>query len=376
MTLNRADEWKRAVLCGLRIDGNVLRGIDNDGSIADSALMVTSSIDSFEHDHAWDQISFDWTFASNTNCRVSCFASNTNLLELEGETVNFDEWLADEKNTAPERAKRSAHMFTQIMTQDGDGLLSCRGRYLWIRLDVLTQDRAGFTLRSIKLRLPGERIVGYLPDIYRRGAAEDEFLHRFMAVFDSIFFRIENDINRIGEKLDYRTASTEMLAYLAAWLGINGRTASAEALRTQIGSAVHEYRTSGTREGLLRAIERQTGIVPIIVEYFQVEKMVREGRDKLTYTNLFGSNPYRVHIILPEHLISSKERIDALDSKIRSCVPAHVEFELLPLHMSFRLDRHTYLEINSYLSDFSNLVIEEKSTLYHDVYIGGQSDEK
>lgn len=348
ITLNRADEWERAVIHGLKVDGHILCGLENDELIANSASITTGCIDSYEHDHIWDAIIFDWSFAPNTSCRVSCFTSNS-----------------DEKTFIQEE-----EVFLPIKIQSGSGLLGCRGRYLWLRIEILTQDRTAFMLKSIKLRLPGERIIDYLPEIYRRGVDENDFFPRFMAIFDSIFFELENDIDHIGEKLDYRTAGEDMLSNLAAWLGINGRAVSAETLRAQIGSAVQEYRTSGTREGLIGAVKRQTGHTPVIVEYFQVEKMARQGRDRQTYTKLFGTNPYRIHIMLPEVAVNGKARIDALASKIRSCVPAYVEFEIIPLHMNFMLDRHTYLEINSYISDFSGLVIEEKSALYHDVYIG------
>ena len=374
ITLNRSSEWNRALVEGLAIDGHVLRGLENSGHIADSALMITGSIDSFEHEHIWDAIRFDWSFAPNTNCRISCFASNSKMMEFDGRRTDFDTWLTKEKD-AGRLAKQSAHMFTPARAYGSDGLLGCRGRYLWLRLDIVAQDRASFELRSIKLELPGERIISYLPDIYRKGIDERDFFYRFMAVFDSIFFSIEDDINRIGEKLDYRTADEDVLAYQAGWLGINERAASSEALREQIGSIVWEYRMSGTREGLALAVERQTGFKPIIVEYFQVEKMVREGRNRQTYKELFGSNPYKIFVMLPESSLTNRTKITVLTSRIRSCIPAHVDFEIISLQMNVRLDRHTYLEINSCLSDFSSMVVEERSILHHDIYIGGQTNE-
>ena len=376
ITLNRAEEWRRALLHGFVIDGHILRGAENSGLIADAAVMITGSIDSFEHDHVWKAVSFDWSLAPNTSCRISCFASNSKMMEIDGRRMDFDAWLADEKIAVEDRAGQLGHMFAPIRAHGGDGLLGCRGRFIWFRLDLIAQNRAGFSMRSIKLELPGEQIIDYLPDIYRKGLDENDFFSRFMTVFGSIFFAIEDDINRIGEKLDYRTADEDMLAYQAGWLGINGQAASFDAMREQIGSVLREYRMSGTREGLTRAVERQMGLRPIIVEHFQVDKMVREGRNRQTYYALFGTNPYKIHVMLPQQLLKSRAKIKGLSSRIRSCIPAHVEFEIVALQMSVRLDRHTYLEINSCLSDFSGMVVEEKSILYHDVYIGGQSDEK
>ena len=375
ITLNRESEWERALIDGFEIDGHTLRGLDNKGRMDAEALMITGSIDSFEHDHVWDRISFDWSHAPNTICRISCFASNTKKAELGGRQRDIDVWLKDEKKAADMRVRQLEHMFFPVRAHGSDGLLNCRGRYLWLRLDVIAQERMGFEMRSIKLEMPGERIIGYLPDIYRRGLDNEDFFCRFMKVFDSIFFSLEDDIVHIGKKLDYRTACEDMLTYQAGWLGIDRREVSGEALREQIGSVVWEYRMSGTREGLARMIERRTGLRPIIVEHFQVEKMIREGRNRRTYGALFGSNPYKILVLLPQHALTNRAKVTGLMTRIRSYIPAHVEFEVIPLQTNVRLDRHTYLEINSCLSDFSGMVVEERSTLDHDVYIGGRSDE-
>ena len=360
---------------GLRINGHVVEGLESDDPVADSAFLITGSIDSYEYDHIWDKINFDWSYAPNTSCRVLCYSSNTKVAEIEGKPVDFDKWLGKGKQSPLLYANRSEHLFSRIGTQDKDGLLCCRGRYLWLRIEIIAQKRAGFRLEAIRLRLPEEKLINYLPDIYRRDQKEDDFFPRFLSVFDSIFFEIEDSINQIGKKLDYRTADRPMLVYLASWLGIAEQTASPDALRAQIKSAVRDYRMSGTREGLQRAVENQTGFTPVIIEHFQVEKMAREGRDRQIYTGLFGTNPYKVCIMLPGEALSSKGKIAELTSRVRSCVPAHVEFEIIPLSNNVQLDRHTYLERNSALSDFSSMIVEERSVLY-DIYLGGEQDEK
>ena len=214
ITLNRSSEWARALLDGLKIEGHTLRGMENSGLTADAAHMISGSIDSFEHNHVWDRISFDWSFAPNTNCRISCFAANSKIVETDGEPVDFDNWLMDEKISAERRADIVKRLFTQVTELSGDGLLNCRGRYLWLKLDIAAQNRGSFELRSVSMTLPDEKITDYLPDVYRKGLVESDFFPRFMAIFDSIFFDLEDDIDRIGERLDYRIAGEDMLSTL------------------------------------------------------------------------------------------------------------------------------------------------------------------
>ena len=377
ITLNRSGEWARALLDGLEVRGHVLQGMENSGLTADSARMISGSVDSFDHDHVWNRISIDWSFAPNTSCRISCYASNSKIVETDdGEAIDLDVWLKDERVAPERRAGRIGHLFSPVKEISKDGLLNCRGRYLWLKLDIAAQDRGSFELRSISLTQPGEKITDYLPDIYRKGLDESDFFLRFMAVFDSIFFEMEEDINRIGEKLDYRSAGEDMLKYLATWIGAGGSAASGEALRERIAAAIPEYRMSGTREGLSRAVESQTGFKPMIVEHHQVEKMIYEGRDRHTYGELFGTNPYKIHIMLPQQAIMKRADVTGLTERVRACVPAHVEFDIVPMRQGIRLDVHTYLGINSVLSGYSGMVVEERSVLYHDVYIGGQQNEE
>ena len=378
ITLNRAGEWKRALTDGLKIEGHILKGLENSGATADSARMITGSVDSFEHDHIWDRVKFNWISGPNTSVRVFCFASNlktAGLPEDSGYPGGFDDRLAEAGKSEESKKKTfeiTESLFKPATSFDGDGLLNCRGRYLWLKLEIAAQDRGSFELHSVKLALPKEKIIDYLPDIYRKGLGENDFFARFMVVFDSIFFALEEDINKIGEKLDYRTANEKTLRYLASWLGAD-RFASelpAEKLRVWLGSAARKYGVSGTRDRLSRAIENQTGCVPVIVEHFQVESMIYEGRDRRTYSELFGTNPYKIHIMLPDYILAKRSGPAALAEKIKANIPAHVTFELVPLYQGIRLDLHTYLEINSYLGNYSSMVVEERSVLYNDVYIG------
>lgn len=386
ITLNRQSEWERALLIGLEIDGHIVRGASRSGGIADRAVMITGCIDSFDYDHIWDRINLVMETAPNTSCRISYLASNTDKQDIGGKLVDFNAWLIDGKISPEERVNKSEGLFTPIVTAqsagaqstgaEGDGLISSRGQYLWIRLDIIAENREAFILRSIKLKLPSEHITDYLPEVYTKGLTEKDFFPRFMAVYDSVFFDIEEDVDRIGQNLDYRTASAEMLAYQASWLGLGSAAASEDRLRSLIGSAVKELRMSGTKEGLECAVEEQTGHKPIIVEHFQVESMAREGKSRQTYGTLFGSNPYKVYIMLPEEALSSREKISAIASRVESCVPAHVEFEIVPLRSNVLLDRHTYLDVNTALGGYHGMVVEEKSTLHHDVFIDKKGEDK
>lgn len=370
ITLNRKSEWERALLIGLTIDGHIIRGDRDSGAIADSALMITGVIDSFDHDHIWERVLIDADLNENTNCSLSYFAADSKTQEINGELVDLDAWLGNENINKEQRAHRSEDLFTQVELQNGDALLACRGRYLWLRLDIIAAQRSCIAIKSIKLRLPGEHITDYLPEVYTRGLTEADFFPRFMTVFDSVFFDLEEDIDRIGEKLDCRTADIGMLTYEASWLGILNPSGDVNKLRSQISAAAKEYKMAGTKEGLTIAITEQTGLTPIIIEHFQVEKMAREGAGRHTYEALFGENPYKVYILLPQQALTSREKISALTSRINSCIPAHVSFEIIPLRDSVTLDKHTYLDVNSLLSDYSSMIIEEKSTLHRDVYIG------
>lgn len=103
----------------------------------------------------------------------------------------------------------------------------------------------------------------YLPDIYQ----ENDFLQRFLHIFEDIWEPLEQRQDHIEMYLDPRTCPAVFLPWLASWLGVPIPAHWPEARKRRLLSQAMElYSWRGTLYGLARMIEICTGLRPEITE--------------------------------------------------------------------------------------------------------------
>lgn len=105
--------------------------------------------------------------------------------------------------------------------------------------------------------------VRYLPGIYQ----DDDFLGRFLLIFESILAPIDRMVGSIHHYLDPDLTPPETLRWLASWLGIvlDSRW-PLERQRDLVRGATDLYRWRGTRRGLSTVLRLATGATPEITE--------------------------------------------------------------------------------------------------------------
>lgn len=103
----------------------------------------------------------------------------------------------------------------------------------------------------------------YLPGLYQ----ENDFLQRFLSIFEDIWEPLEQRQDHIEMYFDPRTCPVSFLPWLASWLGLTFNPHWPEARRRRLlAQAMDLYRWRGTRYGLIRMIEVCTGLTPVIIE--------------------------------------------------------------------------------------------------------------
>jgi phage tail-like protein len=112
------------------------------------------------------------------------------------------------------------------------------------------------------LSIYSTRLLEYLPGIY-----QDDFMSRFLALFESILFPIEWNIDNFDLFLDPGTAPMEFLPWLMNWYEISfNSTWSEDQRRKLLKEANQIYARRGTRWALSRALEIYLGQRPEIIE--------------------------------------------------------------------------------------------------------------
>jgi len=110
---------------------------------------------------------------------------------------------------------------------------------------------------------PDSLYASYLPDIYQ----ENDFLQRFLHIFEDIWEPLEQRQDHIAMYFDPRTCPVSFLPWLASWLDIPLNPHWPEARqRNLLAQAMEHYSWRGTSYGLARMIEICTGLTPEISE--------------------------------------------------------------------------------------------------------------
>ena len=372
ITLNRPSEWQRCLLDGMEISGGSI--VTSEGRTG--CTMITGSVDSTEHGFLWRSLEISVSAGENTVVRVSAYAADSTVIGCDGIPRELDSLLRDETVPAAERLKLTEGLFTPLYTNCTDGPVGLHGRYIWIRLDIIMLDRQPVRLSRIKLLLKSESMIEYLPEVYRSGDGENGFMTRYLSIFDSIFFDMDGRIDKARSAMDYRAADGAMLRYLADWImAEDSAYLDEESLRQRISRTALDYRMSGTRQGLSDWIQQEYGVTPNIIEYFEVCKLASEGKDREVYQRLFGSDPYRFFILLPEKTFADTHEANIFTAKLRNRIPAYTEAEVVILKRNVILENHTYLGVNSVIGGYS-CAESDSGSIAGDIILGGSNDEQ
>ncbi|MBV9545373.1 MAG: hypothetical protein JOY61_13465 [Chloroflexi bacterium] len=112
---------------------------------------------------------------------------------------------------------------------------------------------------------PVSRLLEFLPRHYRT----DEFLGRFLYIFQTALDPIEQSIDTTHLLLDPGLAPAGLLEWLGSWLDLDLQaTPDVETRRILIERAVELYRWKGTRRGLRAELDLRLETPALIVENF------------------------------------------------------------------------------------------------------------
>jgi phage tail-like protein len=143
-------------------------------------------------------------------------------------------------------------------------LRSLRGtaaRHLWIGAHLAGEGRQTPVLEQIRIDFDADTLALKLPAIYRTRAADPEVLERFLALFESFYTDVEDEIDHLGRRFDPAAAPADWLPWLADWLGLElDQTWPEEKKRRAIAGAFAAAARRGTPAGLRDAVRFETGV--------------------------------------------------------------------------------------------------------------------
>lgn len=300
---------------------------------------LSRTLDSWEKETVWHRLLVHSTVGGNMAVVISVYATDSEAAKLMTE-----EQAARHMSLESRMAAMSA--MEQLTVRNPQDLLlhQVKGRYLWIGMTLWGDGAQGPEVSLVQIFFPRESWNQYLPEIYQTG--ESEFLVRFLAVFQTLYDRLEREIRGSARLLDLQSAPPESLRILGDWLHVdNSHLWTIEHLRRYLERGAGTYENRGTAAALERKVEIFAGEKP----------MIQEG--------IWGEPAYRFRIFLSEQAVPDQKTYLALGRIIREGKPADMEADLIILRPWTVLGQHVYLGVNSYLNDYQEAVLDGQAMM-------------
>lgn len=164
--------------------------------------------------------------------------------------------------------------------------------------------------------LPRERssYVRFLPPLY----SADDFIGRFLLIFEHIFSPIERTVDNIPHYFDPRLTPPDFLPWLASWVGLTLDERWPEARRRELILAAAElYAWRGTVRGVREFVRLYTGYEPDITEPGVTGKRaVEAGQAHRFVVRVRVPDPASVNRALLESVLNAEK-------------PAHTAYQLI-----------------------------------------------
>lgn len=336
-----------------------------DGSGQPRGTYISTSLDSTAAEMQWHKLVMDAEVPEDTQIIVSYFCADRKNVLMNGKYIDLDDYINDQSIPALEKIDSLAPYWSQPVVNPYDALMhGARGRYLWLKMEFTGNGGKTPLMKRIRIYYPRTSYLGYLPAVYQEDGNSRDFLERYLALFQSFLLDMEEKIGGVAKYFDPDVASGPFLKWLAGWLAIVVDDSWGEdQLRRLVKKSPELYKRRGTRQSIEEIIEIYTGQKPFIVEYFQFKYLKDHPQMKGVLEKLYGMDPYCFSVLVRQECVATEQRRLALNKIIDQEKPAFSEARLVVLEPWIYMDMHTYLGINTCLSELTPLMLDRGFTI-------------
>ncbi|MGB8955746.1 MAG: phage tail protein [Tumebacillaceae bacterium] len=327
-----------------------------------NGLYYTQALDCRSAETVWHKIVIEGHYPDETQLRVSYFASDRR---------DLDEFIHDPHMSLEEKERLLKGRWSEPIINPRDALIRAQGQYLWLKIEWSGSEKKSPRLGRLRVYYPRRSYLDDLPAVYQQDERSRDFMERFLSLFGTFFDEMEETIDHLSQYFDVDSSSGDLLRWLAAWLGIavDERWTDAE-IRELMKRSPELFQKRGTRAGMEEMVEIFTGQKPFIVEFFQYKHLIDQSDIRSYMEQLYGLDPYRFSVLLKPGAIRSEAHRQIVQKIIEEEKPAFAEAELIVLEPRIYMGSHSYLGINTFLSEPTVLVLDDKSSMpYNTVLI-------
>ncbi len=370
---NKSTDYERGFFRGCIYDGKSVRLLPG----FESGSYISRLLDSRERGTRWHRIVMEADALGDASLQFTFYASDDEQTVFKGRKWKIQDLIAEPDLTSEEKREAFAPYRVRLELNPADALLyDVRGQYLWFWAELLGQGSETPEIRTVRIDFPMESWSKYLPAVYRQDPASQDFLERYLGVFQSVYQDMEREIRISASYLDLGTENEEFLRWMAGWIGLPDiHLWQGDKLRLLLEEAVPLFVQRGTRRGFLRFLTLYFGEKPILVENFELEKYRNEGEKGKQMSRLYNLDEGSAALLIPEQYLSSPQEYQTVIRLIKDTAPAHLQVVIIPLKSILYLGNHSYLGINSRLGHYRPLRLDGRSRLPFTAITGTQGGE-
>lgn len=245
----------------------------------------------------------------------------------------------------------AAPVWSASLVNPTDALIEGYGRFLCLQGELSTTDPLVTpALQALTAVFPRQSSLRALPAVYQEEPFSRTFLEHVLALFDTLSGRLDSSIAATPRLLDPAAAPAAFLPWLASWLAFSLDEGWSTAQQRQfLAEAMTLYKQRGTRQGISRVVELVTGAPPIIIEALQLEH-IQDAALRAEYRQLYGTDASHFCVLLAPQALQRPGAVAMIRRLIEEQTPAHVQAGVLVLRPWYHLGMHTYLEMNTALT--------------------------
>lgn len=355
------------------------QNIKLDSSGKTRGTFVFPVLDSTMPELEWHRIVLNADIPDDTQIRLSYFSSDHKELVVHEQLLDMELYWREESTSLAEKLNFTASLWSPELVNPRDALLpKARGRYLYLKIELIGSETSTPLLRSVRIYYPRMSLLSYLPSVYQENPVSRDFLERFLSILGTFLQDMEEQIDQVYRIFDPQAVTGPFLSWLAGWLDLSiDENWSEEQVRRLMIAAPSLYKKRGTRAGMEEIIAIYTGEKPLIVEYFQFKYLQDISPIKQIMSRLYSQDPYCFTVLVQQDKVAASAQLATLQRIIEEEKPAFTEAKLVILQPWIYMDMHSYLGINTYLSELSLLTLDNKSAMpFNSLIIDNERDNR
>lgn len=343
-----------------------------------SGIYYSQLFDSNISEMKWHKIKVDSAVPKDTQIKISYYAFDNPIISLNGKSMDLKDALKDFSLNFMEIEMYFKNLWKEEIINPKEALFQkAKGRYLLIRIELIGREKLTPQIKNIKVYYNRNSYLKYLPALYQNSMESDEFLERYLSIFEAFYMDIEEKIDFISNYFDIDKTNSVFLKWLCEWVGMEDYQDWEDyKIRKLLKNASFLHRKRGTKICIEKFLEIYLGVKPIIIENFQLQNLDKENFElKKIIENLYGSNPFAYTVLINLERDLTVEELECVNKILKNTSPVYCEYNVIVLKPWIFLDQQSYLGINSVVSGYLPLKLDDKAILPYNAVLVDEIDD-